>query len=322
MKYDVFISYSRRDTIVADRICKAFDKSGISYFIDRQEIGGGFEFPTVLADTILNSSIILFLASMNSYESKFTITELTFAFNEKPKNSILPYIIDGSILPPTFRFLFASINWRTIESHPIDTVLVNDILNLLGHSPKQINNTLGVNLQNNKFYDELSQECKSKSLWKVGDYYSTTDKSGIVFWVDKEGKHGKVVSLDQANLPWCLDKAIRRCDMLKALSREDGYKNTSNILDGANEKLYPALLWCINHGDGWYMPALDEVMQFLNNDIVINALKRFGKHTPSAKHHWTSSEVNAKLAYTCSGDREYDKVSKNLSFLVRAVYKF
>ena len=49
MNFDVLISYSRKDTAIADRICAAFDKTGISYFIDRQCADGGFEFPVVLA---------------------------------------------------------------------------------------------------------------------------------------------------------------------------------------------------------------------------------------------------------------------------------
>lgn len=67
-KYDVFISYSRKDTDVADRICRAFDEEGISYFIDRQGIGGGMEFPAVLAKAIKESVVFLFLASKYSYE--------------------------------------------------------------------------------------------------------------------------------------------------------------------------------------------------------------------------------------------------------------
>ena len=35
MKYNVFISYSRKDTKTVDKICNAFDKNGITYFIDR-----------------------------------------------------------------------------------------------------------------------------------------------------------------------------------------------------------------------------------------------------------------------------------------------
>lgn len=132
MQYDVFISYSRKDTEVANQICKAFDEVGITYFIDRQGISGGFEFPTVLAEAIVNCKIFLYLASQNSYDSRFTQSEITFAFNEKPKGSILPYIIDGSTMPPALRFVFSNINWRRFGEHPINTVLVDDLLHLLG----------------------------------------------------------------------------------------------------------------------------------------------------------------------------------------------
>ncbi len=136
MDFDVFISYSRKDMAVADRICSAFDKAGITYFIDRQGIGGGMEFPEILADAILGCNIFLFLASENSYQSKFTNSEVTFAFNEKEKNHIMPYIIDGSELPRMLRFVFSGINWRNIEDHPVETVLVGDILKMLGREPK------------------------------------------------------------------------------------------------------------------------------------------------------------------------------------------
>ena len=131
MNYDVFISYSRKDTAIADRVCRAFDRAGISYFIDRQGIGGGFEFPRVLAENIVGAQLFLLLASENAYNSKFTMNEIVFAFNKKPKQSILPYIIDGSSLPLELEFTFAGINWRNISDHPIDTVLVSDILKLL-----------------------------------------------------------------------------------------------------------------------------------------------------------------------------------------------
>ena len=131
-QYDIFISYSRQDMAVADKICAALDNAGITYFIDRQGISGGLEFPELLAENIISSKLFLFLASKHSYGSKFTNNEITFAFNEKPKNTILPYIIDGSQMPNTMRFIFSGINWRTIENHPIETILIDDLLNLLG----------------------------------------------------------------------------------------------------------------------------------------------------------------------------------------------
>lgn len=60
MQYDVFISYSRKDTPIAEKICKALDDANITYFIDRQGIGGGLEFPKVIANAILESRLFLF----------------------------------------------------------------------------------------------------------------------------------------------------------------------------------------------------------------------------------------------------------------------
>lgn len=137
-KYDVFISYSRKDTAVADKVCAAFDSVGITYFIDRQGIGGGFEFPKVLAQNIINSHIFLLLASKNAYESRFTTNEIIFAFNKKDKNSIFPYIIDNSELPLDLEFTFAGINRRYITQHPIETTLVDDILNILGRERERV----------------------------------------------------------------------------------------------------------------------------------------------------------------------------------------
>lgn len=130
-KYDIFISYNRKDIAVADKICSALDRAGFKFFIDRKGISRGMEFPLILADAICDSELFLFLASHNSYNSKFTNNEITFAFNEKPKQSILPYIIDGSELPRHMRFIFAGINWRNLEEHPIESVLISDIAQLL-----------------------------------------------------------------------------------------------------------------------------------------------------------------------------------------------
>ncbi|MBR6731183.1 MAG: toll/interleukin-1 receptor domain-containing protein [Bacteroidales bacterium] len=129
---DIFISYSRKDTPIADRICGAFDKAGITYFIDRQGIGGGMEFPKVLAEAILSCKIFLYLGSENSYKSRFTNSEVTYAFNKKPKEQILPYIIDGSSLPTELEFVFSCINIRNIKEHPIETTLVQDVLEMIG----------------------------------------------------------------------------------------------------------------------------------------------------------------------------------------------
>lgn len=337
MKYDVFISYSRKDLVVADKICDVLDKAGVSYFIDRQGIGGGMEFPKVIATAIKESELFLFLASENSYSSKFTSSEITFAFNKKQKNQLLPYVIDSSSLPDELEFVFSCINIRNIKEHPIETTLVEDILDLLGR---------------NKVHDplcpcgsgKLFKDCHGRSAvapivsqpvertWKVGDYYNVDGKEGVVFWVDETGKHGKIVSLDQAEKQWCTDYECQKILTGIASDEYDGMKNLQSIQkisDWRNK--YPAFAWCADHGDGWYLPAIKELELLLLNDevhdAVNNQIARKGKAKLFSKGefnlYWSSTERmewGAWLVYVADGDTSYGR--RLVSFSVRAVSAF
>lgn len=128
-KYDVFISYSRKDSMVVDRICQELDKCDIKYFIDRKGLSGGGQFPIELEDAINDSKVVLFIASNNSYQSKFTIGEITYAFNRKEKGSIIPYVIDNSDLLTVkgLSLMLGDANILNILEHPIETVLMGDI---------------------------------------------------------------------------------------------------------------------------------------------------------------------------------------------------
>ena len=156
-KYDVFISYSRKDTKIADSIAKEFESNDITYFIDRQGIGGGMEFPAILAKAIRESKVFLFLASKNSYESKFTQSEIVYAFNKKRKEDIIPYIIDGSNMPEELEFTFSAINWRRIEDHPINPVLIDDILVKIDKQRKESEGKRQVVNKKNNVFPSVTQ---------------------------------------------------------------------------------------------------------------------------------------------------------------------
>lgn len=128
MTYDVFISYSRKDSEIAGRIQSALESAGISCFIDLEGISGGADFPAVLSEAIMGSKVLLFLASKNSYASEFTQKEITFAVNKKGSTFIFPLIIDGSTLPQNLEFLLSNINWRVLSSsYKIEKHLVEDL---------------------------------------------------------------------------------------------------------------------------------------------------------------------------------------------------
>ncbi|MBP3547654.1 MAG: serine/threonine protein kinase, partial [Alistipes sp.] len=62
-----------------------------------------------------------------------------------------------------------------LNSDPLAETIV-DIPNIVHHSPKK--------------------------LYNVGDYYNENGKEGIVFEVWDDGRHGKIVSLDEIKAPW------------------------------------------------------------------------------------------------------------------------
>lgn len=116
MGADVFISYSRSDGKVADSLVEALEHAGISCFIDRKGISGGEQFIKIISQEIVKSDIFLFIASNNSFDSKWTMKEVAYAFQEKNRQSILPLLIDDTPLPDTFKFLFSDINMIRIKS--------------------------------------------------------------------------------------------------------------------------------------------------------------------------------------------------------------
>ena len=119
MRYDVFISYSRKDSKVAEDICSALTAAGISFFIDKEGISAGANFPEVLARTIDASTVFLLVAGDNAYKSKFTKAEILYAFNHKRSGCILPYLIDDTPMPSDLEFLLGNVNWLYSKNCPV-----------------------------------------------------------------------------------------------------------------------------------------------------------------------------------------------------------
>ena len=309
MKYDVFISYSRKDMAIADRICRAFDEVGIKYFIDRQGIGGAFEFTDVLANAIIDSKTFLLLGSNNSYNSKFTMSEVTFAFNEKEKNCVLPYLIDDTLLPPGLRFVFSSINWRNIKEHPIETVLVDDILRMVGRTRP----ALKVSAPR-----PAPKPVPPAKTYKVGDLYDENGKLGVVFEVSADGKHGKIVSLVKVVLEWANEKFDSWREEIGAYSETNGAVNMAVVQRIPNWRgKYPAFAWCADLGEGWYLPAIDELKAIYDIRNILNAkYDNYWSSTENKGYGFSAWGVGMRsLDYTYYGD-------KYRSNYVRAVSAF
>ena len=182
-------------------------------------------------------------------------------------------------------------------------------------------------------------EVLDKSTYKIGDYYHQNGKEGVVFWVDATGKHGKIISLKESSLglQWTSNEQEQKL-LIGADSKNDGKKNMAEVKQCYDwREKYPAFAWCADLGDGWYLPAIDELMFFTLNKEIHDAINRtLAQHggnllAKNGKPHsyWSSTEVSHKNSsgeyyarYVHMGDGYVYRSNKLNLCRVRAVYAF
>ena len=110
MKYDVFISYSRKDFDEVSALLETIRKEvpGLSVWFDIDGIESGDDFEEKIISAIDNSSYVLFALSDNSLESEWTKAEVMYAKNTDKK--VIPVLLKGAQLKKWFLFKFGTID--------------------------------------------------------------------------------------------------------------------------------------------------------------------------------------------------------------------
>ena len=180
--------------------------------------------------------------------------------------------------------------------------------------------------------------------YAVGDYYDFNGVKGVVCKVTEDGLHGMVVSLDEVMIPWSV---FRKPDLrtVGAVDRTDGWVNMQTVAryiaqNGLSWDDFPAFKWCREQGEGWYLPAIDEVLAIGNNfnggtrmhydrqarNRFNDALKEHGgKRMDRLVYYFSSTEQDEKSVHTSHMDMKPPYVvgiPKYNKFLVRAVHLF
>ena len=164
-----------------------------------------------------------------------------------------------------------------------------------------------------------------ESYYSVGDYYDDGTKQGVVFEVSDDGKHGKIVSLEQAKCSWCTKVQWEKEISVGANSRGDGKANTDKVMRRKDYAAYPAFKWCREQGNKWYLPSTNELMELYKVKGVVNKTLTKYSHTEIIGCYWSSSEDNenefcAWYVSMTSGTIDYN--SKPCHYYVRAVSAF
>lgn len=126
MKYDVFISYSRKDYLdeqknvipgnVVSQIKEALMGAGITFWFDEEGIYHGQNFIKIITQNIEASRVFLFLSSVNSNQSTWTSREIGIA--DVRKKHIIPFRIDQSRYNPEVEFRIVNLDYIDYYTNP------------------------------------------------------------------------------------------------------------------------------------------------------------------------------------------------------------
>ena len=189
-----------------------------------------------------------------------------------------------------------------------------------------------------------SQEERYARRYEIGEYYNENGIQGVVCSLNEERTHGLVISLDERYLTWSsFDKSDAR--LIGTDDMDDGRVNMEKVAayiaaNGGSWDDFPAFQWCREHGEGWYLPAVNEILAAGNNynggsrmkynrqarNRFNEALKSHGgKRMDRLAYYYSSTEKNEKMALTSHMDMEPPfvvEIAKHTKFLVRAVHRF
>ena len=342
MKYDVFISYSSKNTTTAQAICHELEDNGIKCWMAPRDIPVGSKYASVITQAIKECKAVVLVFSEQSAISPWVESEINIAFsNRKP---IVPYKIDMVNLESYDEFYLMLNNRHWIEAYPdfktrfaeMVAVVSSLVGSVADNADKDISaktpvtaSTIVHNPEPIKSEEtQLEPQLVVSNKYKVGDYYCVGDKRGVVFEVWDGGEHGKIVSIDEIVTAWDSrvewNKNSRNPNGIStgAISKSIGRSNTAMLMNRPDNQCFRACVWCLSRGIDWYLPAIDELTAIYNVKDKLNAtLIKYNAEINGS--YWSSTEFNKLFVWLrCMSCAHSSYERKFIYSSVRAVSAF
>lgn len=133
-QHDVFISYSTKNSDVANKVCYVLEQNNLKCWIAPRNIASGKVYIDEIASAIKSTKIVVLIYSTYSQQSKYVNNEVNMAFsNNKP---ILSFNIDNSMPSEDMEYYLKVSQWLTAYPNPEDEfeTLIIDALKLCNES--------------------------------------------------------------------------------------------------------------------------------------------------------------------------------------------
>ncbi len=118
MAYDVFISYSQKDKIIADTICSLLEGSGLKCWMAPRDIVAGSDWSSCIVEAITTTKVFVLIFSEESNKSEHVKREVELAIDEA--KIIIPVRIEDVPLSAHMRYLIKTQHWLDALTKPIE----------------------------------------------------------------------------------------------------------------------------------------------------------------------------------------------------------
>lgn len=290
MKYDVFISYSSLDQKVVEGLCAYLESHKIRCFVAYRDIPRGVVWAKAIVDALDESRMMVVVFSDHFNNSDQVDREIELASEEK--KPILTFRITDDAFKGAKKYYLKNLNW--IDAFP-------DPQAVFGSVAENVAKLLDMDIKSvTPAPQPAPKPVPPAKTYKVGDLYNENGKEGVVFEVSADGKHGKIVSFNETKLRWAYKEFDSR---IGANSETNGAVNMAVVQRIPNwREKYPAFAWCADLGEGWYLPAIDELKAIYD---IRNILNLKGCYWSSTEHKEKVEGFCAWCVYLHCGDTNY-----------------
>lgn len=307
MKYDVFISYSSLDQKVVEGLCAHLESHKIRCFVAYRDIPRGVVWAKAIVDALDESRMMVVVFSDHFNNSDQVDREIELASEEK--KPILTFRITDDAFKGAKKYYLKNLNW--IDAFP-------DPQAVFGSVTENVAKLLDMDIKSvTPAPQPAPKPVPPAKTYKVGDFYDENGKRGVVFEVSADGKHGKIVSFNETELTWANEEFDSYREKIGAYSKTDGAVNMAVVQCIPNwRKKYPAFAWCADLGEGWYLPAIDELKAIYDIRNILNVKSRwYWSSTENKEYGFYAWDVDMGDGYTSYGH-------KGNGYPVRAVSAF
>ena len=106
---DCFVSYSRKDSAVADAMVRMLTDNGVRCWVDRTDSVAGLDYAASIVRAIKSSGIFILLISASSLRSRHVLSELNTAVGSD--SVVIPVNLDGSPLNDAMEYYLGRTQW-------------------------------------------------------------------------------------------------------------------------------------------------------------------------------------------------------------------